>query len=236
MSTGLYAAVGRPGLQCSLLKTLYGAPIRKHSAERYCLWKKPTTPQAGTAKRIQTGSFWCCLKVSVAICILLGVVAADPSAMHLRDATSGNCLQTGVAGATGGLTLQTQCNVPNDNQVLSQGRCCVGLSQRVRALIRYGYSGKHRILHVGFEQAAACSQPADMVKCELTSCPRQSKSCMPDSVLLTNLQVWQLTSAGVLLQPATSTCIVPASIGESNSSSATLQIAVDATSAQFYWH
>ena len=37
--------------------------------------------------------------------------------MHLMDVASGYCLQTGVDGATGGLTLQPQCNVPNDTKV-----------------------------------------------------------------------------------------------------------------------
>ena len=32
------------------------------------------------------------------------------------DMTSGNCLETGVVGANGNLTLQPGCNVPNDNQ------------------------------------------------------------------------------------------------------------------------
>lgn len=33
------------------------------------------------------------------------------------DVTTGSCLQTGVTGATGGLTLQPQCNVPSDSKV-----------------------------------------------------------------------------------------------------------------------
>lgn len=50
-------------------------------------------------------------------CLVAGTFAADPSTMHLMDVTSGNCLQTGVTNAPGGLTLQPQCNIPNDNQV-----------------------------------------------------------------------------------------------------------------------
>jgi len=44
------------------------------------------------------------------------VYATDPSITHLLDISSGNCLESGVVGATGGLTLQPGCNVPNDNQ------------------------------------------------------------------------------------------------------------------------
>lgn len=48
---------------------------------------------------------------------LAGLAVADPTTMHLMDVASGHCLQTGVTGATGGLTLQPQCNVPNDSKV-----------------------------------------------------------------------------------------------------------------------
>jgi len=44
------------------------------------------------------------------------VYAADPSITHLLDISSGKCLESGVVGATGGLTLQPGCNVPSDNQ------------------------------------------------------------------------------------------------------------------------
>lgn len=37
--------------------------------------------------------------------------------MHLMDLSSGYCLETGVADAAGGLTLQPGCNLLNDNQV-----------------------------------------------------------------------------------------------------------------------
>ena len=37
--------------------------------------------------------------------------------MHLMEVASGYCLQSGVTGATGGLTLQPRCNVPNDSKV-----------------------------------------------------------------------------------------------------------------------
>ena len=48
----------------------------------------------------------------------LGTVqAADPSIMHLKDVSSGQCVATGVTGASGGVTLQPGCNVPSDNQV-----------------------------------------------------------------------------------------------------------------------
>ena len=50
------------------------------------------------------------------ICQVAAVYAADPSIVHLMDVTSGNCLETGVVGANGNLTLQPGCNVPNDNQ------------------------------------------------------------------------------------------------------------------------
>ena len=64
-------------------------------------------------------SFPLCLKVAITwfVSQLAGLAAADPSTMHLMDVASGYCLQTGVTGATGGLTLQPQCNVPNDSKV-----------------------------------------------------------------------------------------------------------------------
>lgn len=34
------------------------------------------------------------------------------------DVATGHCLQTGVPDAVGGLTMQPQCNVPNDSKVL----------------------------------------------------------------------------------------------------------------------
>lgn len=82
-------------------------------------------------------SYLSCLKVALVWSIWQlagGLTAADPSTMHLMDVTSGSCLQTGVADATGGLTLQPQCNIPSDSKVcllpLSHAPCAFQGLQR----------------------------------------------------------------------------------------------------------
>ena len=66
-----------------------------------------------------------CLQVAAAFFASVAVaLAADPSVLHLMDLSSGYCLESGVANAAGGLTLQPGCNLPNDNQV-AQDICIV---------------------------------------------------------------------------------------------------------------
>ncbi|KAL3162526.1 hypothetical protein ABBQ32_010182 [Trebouxia sp. C0010 RCD-2024] len=58
--------------------------------------------------------------------------------MHLMDVTSGSCLQTGVADATGGLTVQPQCNVPSDSKA-----CDAGLYPELVFELTHGGSIRH---------------------------------------------------------------------------------------------
>ena len=104
------------------------------------------------------------------LCHVAATFAADPSVMHLLDISSGNCLETGIAGASGGLTLQQGCNVPNDNQALPQWLCTTSIqghacilplpskvNPSARAAESSHYSNSEAALYMWACQTTGCS-------------------------------------------------------------------------------